>query len=57
MSGVAAARALGANDARIMRRHILPNAIAPVIVYATILVGTFIGAEATLTLHSDLPQP
>ncbi|MGF1662732.1 MAG: ABC transporter permease [Kineosporiaceae bacterium] len=46
---VQAARALGAGDLRIILRHILPNAIAPVIVYATIFVGVVIGAEATLS--------
>ena len=46
---VDAARALGASDLRIIRRHILPNAIAPVIVYATIYVGIVISAEAALT--------
>jgi oligopeptide transport system permease protein len=46
---VQAARALGAGDLRILRRHILPNAIAPVVVYATILIGVIIGAEATLS--------
>lgn len=46
---VQAARALGANDLRILTKHILPNAIAPVIVYATIYVGLIIGAEATLS--------
>lgn len=46
---VAAARALGASDWRIMRVHILPNAIAPVIVYATITVGIIISAEAALS--------
>ena len=46
---VDAARALGAGDLRIIRRHILPNAIAPVIVYATIFVGIIISAEAALT--------
>lgn len=49
MDYVAAARALGAGDLRIMRTHILPNAIAPVIVYATILVGISISAEAALS--------
>jgi ABC-type dipeptide/oligopeptide/nickel transport system permease subunit len=49
MDYVAAARALGAGDIRIMRRHIFPNAIAPVIVYATILVGISISAEAALS--------
>ncbi|NJA56845.1 ABC transporter permease [Streptomyces sp. NEAU-H3] len=46
---VQAAKALGANTSRIMLRHILPNAMAPVIVVATIALGTYIGAEATLS--------
>jgi oligopeptide transport system permease protein len=46
---VQAARALGAGNARILLRHILPNAIAPVIVMATIMLGTFIALEATLS--------
>lgn len=46
---VTAARALGAGDWRILTRHILPNAIAPVIVYATISIGVAIAAEATLS--------
>jgi ABC-type dipeptide/oligopeptide/nickel transport system permease subunit len=46
---VDAARALGASDFRIITRHILPNAIAPVIVYATITVGVIISAEAALS--------
>ncbi|NOY57056.1 MAG: ABC transporter permease [Actinobacteria bacterium] len=46
---VDAARALGASDFRIITRHILPNAIAPVIVYATITVGAVIAAEASLS--------
>ena len=46
---VQAARALGASDLRILRRHVLPNAITPVVVYATIAVGIIIAAEATLT--------
>lgn len=46
---VQAATALGASTWRILVRHILPNALAPVLVYATITVGTFIAAEATLT--------
>ncbi len=44
-----AARALGASDMFIIRKHILANSIAPVIVLATIGLGSFIGAEATLT--------
>ena len=49
MDYVRAARALGARDLRIITRHILPNAIAPVIVYATITIGIVIAAEATLS--------
>jgi ABC-type dipeptide/oligopeptide/nickel transport system permease subunit len=49
MDFVQAARALGASDARILRRHILPNAIAPIIVVTTINLGVFITAEATLS--------
>ncbi|QBR94075.1 ABC transporter permease [Nocardioides euryhalodurans] len=46
---VDAARALGAGDLFIIRKHILANSIAPVIVLATISLGSVIGAEATLT--------
>ncbi|MFJ5221841.1 ABC transporter permease [Streptomyces sp. NPDC088400] len=46
---VQAARALGASSTRMMVRHIMPNAIAPVIVVATIALGTFIALEATLS--------
>ncbi|MEU6590441.1 ABC transporter permease [Streptomyces sp. NPDC046881] len=46
---VQAARALGASDARILLRHITPNAVAPVIVVATIALGTYIALEATLS--------
>jgi len=44
-----AARALGASNFRIIRRHVLPNSVAPVIVYATITVGGIISAEAALS--------
>ncbi len=46
---VDAARALGANDLFVIRKHIIANSIAPVIVLATIALGTYISAEATLT--------
>ncbi|GAA2520243.1 ABC transporter permease [Pilimelia columellifera] len=46
---VQAARALGATNSRLMFRHILPNATAPMMVYATIMFGGFVSAEATLT--------
>ncbi len=46
---VQAARALGASPLRIVRSHIVPNAMAPVIVVATINLGVFIAVEATLS--------
>jgi ABC-type dipeptide/oligopeptide/nickel transport system permease subunit len=46
---VQAARVLGASHWRIMLRHILPNALAPVVVVLTILLGQFIAYEATLS--------
>ncbi len=46
---VEAARAVGAGDLRIMTRHILPNAIQPVVVFATIFVGTAVLSEAALS--------
>ncbi|SNT65538.1 peptide/nickel transport system permease protein/oligopeptide transport system permease protein [Asanoa hainanensis] len=46
---VSAAKALGASDARILATHVLPNAVAPVMVYATIYVGIVIAVEATLS--------
>ncbi len=45
---VRAARALGANDWRIMRRVIFPNALPPLIVSATLIMGTAILFEAGL---------
>ena len=46
---VEAARALGASNSSIVFRHVLPNAIQPVIVLAPLLLGSFVSAEATLT--------
>jgi oligopeptide transport system permease protein len=46
---VKAARALGAGPFRVVLRHILPNPLAPVLVYGAIQFGVFIGAEATLS--------
>ncbi|MCQ8834819.1 ABC transporter permease [Streptomyces malaysiensis] len=46
---VQAARALGASSGRTLLRHIAPNAVAPVIVVATIALGTYISLEATLS--------
>ena len=49
MDYVLASRALGARDRRIIVRHIIPNSVAPVIVYATITIGVIISAEAALS--------
>lgn len=57
---VDAARALGASDVRIMTRHILPNSIAPIIVYGTMSVGGAILTEAALSflgMGVQAPQP
>ena len=46
---VQAARVTGVSSARIMRRHVLPNVMGPVMVLATIQVATAIITEATLS--------
>ena len=46
---VRSARALGMRDTRIMLRHILPNIVSPVIVMATLGLGTSIIAAAGLS--------
>lgn len=46
---VTAARALGVSKFGSLLRHVLPNALAPVIVLATLELGVFIVAEATLS--------
>ncbi|HSF26484.1 MAG TPA: ABC transporter permease [Actinomycetes bacterium] len=54
---VMAARALGASGSRIIRKHVVPNAVAPVIVYATISLGVYITIEATLSFLGIGLQP
>ena len=44
-----AARALGVSDAEIIFRHMIPNAIAPVIVGMTLAVGSAIVLESSLS--------
>lgn len=46
---VEAARAAGANDRRIIFRHILPNAMSPIIVQTTLIIGAAIIIEAALS--------
>ena len=43
------ARALGEGDARILFRHILPNTISPIVVYATMNMASAILSEASLS--------
>jgi peptide/nickel transport system permease protein len=54
---VAAARVLGAGDARLIARHILPNALGPVIVAATLGVAGAILTESTLSYLGFGVQP
>lgn len=46
---VEAAKASGAGDARLMFRHVLPNTLGPIVVNATLAVGTAILIEAALS--------
>ena len=52
-----AAKALGVKDARIIFRHILPNALAPVFVTATLSVASAILVEAGLSFLGFGVQP
>jgi ABC-type dipeptide/oligopeptide/nickel transport system permease subunit len=55
---VEAARSLGASDSRIMFVDIMPNVLAPVIVYTSLLIPVVIVVEATLSfLGLGLPPP
>lgn len=55
---VTAAKALGGSDLRIMRRHVLPNLIAPITVVGTLTVSTMILVEASLSfLGLGVPPP
>lgn len=54
---VSAARALGASNLRIITRHILPNSIAPVVVYATMGIGSAVISEAALSFLGLGIQP
>lgn len=58
---VEAAHAMGASNTRIMLREILPNVIAPIIVYTTLIIPTNILAEAGLSflglgIHPPTPS-
>jgi peptide/nickel transport system permease protein len=52
-----AARALGNRDGRIIFRHLLPNAVAPIIVQATLDIANVITTESTLSFLGFGIQP
>lgn len=52
-----AARTLGASDLRLMFMHALPNALGPIIVAATLLIGNNIILESTLSFFGFGIQP
>jgi peptide/nickel transport system permease protein len=54
---VTAARSIGANDSRILLRHILPNVVSPVIIMGTLMMGDAILIEATLSFLGMGAQP
>jgi peptide/nickel transport system permease protein len=54
---VEAARSLGATDAHILLRHLIPNALAPVLVSAMLATGDAIILEATLGFFGLGAQP
>lgn len=54
---VMAARTIGAKNLRLMFRHILPNAVGPIIVNATLLVGANIITESILSYFGFGIQP
>ncbi len=60
MAYVEAARSLGATNGRIILQHILPNAVGPIVVGATLTVGNAIIIESSLSflgLGVQLPTP
>ncbi len=54
---IAAARGLGARDLRILRRHVVPNSLAPLIVQSTFVLGVAILSEAGLSFVGAGIQP
>ena len=46
---IEAARMIGASDSRIIRSHLLPHLVAPIIVYSTLIVAGYVLAEAGLS--------
>jgi peptide/nickel transport system permease protein len=46
---IEAARMIGASDMRIIRSHVLPHLVAPMIVYSTLIVASYVLFEAGLS--------
>jgi ABC-type dipeptide/oligopeptide/nickel transport system permease subunit len=46
---IEAARMIGASDSRIIRSHVIPHLIAPMIVYSTLIVASYVLLEAGLS--------
>jgi peptide/nickel transport system permease protein len=46
---VEAARMIGASDFRIIRSHVIPHLVAPIVVYSTLIVGVYVLQEASLS--------
>jgi ABC-type dipeptide/oligopeptide/nickel transport system permease subunit len=55
---VEAARMIGTSDSKIIRSHVLPHLVAPIIVYSTLVIAQNILAEAGLSfLGLGIQQP
>jgi peptide/nickel transport system permease protein/oligopeptide transport system permease protein len=54
---VLAARSIGAPPLRILRKHVFPNAMAPLLAMTTLGIGGLIGLEASLTFLGVGLQP
>ncbi|HLS60060.1 MAG TPA: oligopeptide ABC transporter permease [Virgibacillus sp.] len=55
---VLGARTIGASDVRIIFKHLIPNAIGPIIVNATLMMATMIIVESALSfIGMGIPQP
>jgi peptide/nickel transport system permease protein len=54
---VTAARAIGQTPGRILLRHLLPNALTPVVIRATLTIGNLILVEASLSFLGLGIQP
>lgn len=54
---IEAARALGASPVRVVLKHVLPNAVAPLVVQATVAIASAVIAEASLSFLGLGQQP